>query len=95
MEGDKMVDENKRADDNLEENSTDPSLIHYNKGYKAGKKSYIQKFKDEKCVVQFEEGYKNGFKDGYKSALGDVKEAVGKNPGETGVDPGFGFRWWP
>jgi hypothetical protein len=87
-----MVDD--KGDPNLDEN-TDPSLIHYNKGFKAGQKSYIKKFKDEKCVDQYEEGYKTGFKDGYKSAVTDVKEAMVNKPGEAGVDPGFGIKWWP
>ncbi|MTK64423.1 MAG: hypothetical protein F8N15_07870 [Methanobacterium sp.] len=75
--------------------STDPSLIHYKKGFTAGQKSFEEKFKDEKCVDQYEEGYKTGFKDGYKSAVTDVKEAMVKKQEETGVDPGFGIRWWP
>lgn len=83
-----------KIDPNVDE-STDPSLIHYNKGFKAGQKSYANKFRDEKCVDQYEEGYKNGFKDGYKSAVTDVKEAMVKKQDETGVDPGFGIRWWP
>ena len=83
-----------KSEPNLGE-GMDPSLIHYNKGFKAGQKSVVTKFKDEKCVDQYEEGYKTGFKDGYKSAVTDVKEAMVKNPSETGVDPGFGIKWWP
>ncbi len=83
-----------KSDATLDE-GTDPSLIHYNKGFAAGKKSFVKKFKDEKCVDQYEEGYKTGFKEGYKSAVSDVKEAMVKKQDETGVDPGFGIRWWP
>ena len=96
-----MVDEKTKLEECLEDKKVDTSLIQYNKGYEAAQKSCFEKFKKDKCMNEYIDGYKSGFRDGYQNALNDIKESIGGNVGnvgnvgDLGVEPRFGINWWP